>query len=85
MTAGRTNSEDDKALGGTAEAVPFHESTRAWTLAPTFGWFASTGRGRPSSTYSAVASSSGAPWRRSNWGRFCEKAERGNTMSHPTS
>src|SRR5581483_8954464 len=32
-----------------------------------------------------LASSSGAPCRRSNCGRFCEKADRGSTMSHPTS
>jgi len=30
-------------------------------------------------------SSSGAPWRRNNCGRFCENAERGSTMSQPTS
>ena len=35
-------------------------------------------------TYSA-ACSSGAPWRRRSCGRFCENAERGSTMSHPTS
>ena len=30
-------------------------------------------------------SSSGAPWRRNRFGKFCEKAERGSTMSQPTS
>src|ERR1700675_162185 len=38
-----------------------------------------------SSQSEAPASGSMAPCRRSNCGRFCENAERGNTMSHPTS
>src|SRR6266513_1227644 len=32
-----------------------------------------------------LSSSSGAPCLRNNCGRFCENAERGNTMSQPTS
>src|SRR5581483_4803619 len=36
-------------------------------------------------TYSVPSASSGAPCRRNSCGRFCENAERGSTMSHPTS
>src|SRR5215468_4110287 len=86
--------ETDNRSPRLVPAVLFDAALQRWKCTTTslrweFGniWSYELGRGRVSAqSYCTVGSaSSGAPCRRNNCGRFCENAERGSTMSHPTS